>query len=351
MRAFAKDFYLDPLIENKSLIDCSCKVILKKERTKVDFHKINLGRANLLHWDYHADEVKADTPAHCVYHKKGCMSQAVGMLVSLNGPIVTVSDGHNIGGSFSRFHLFSPKESLQQRWGKDARVLLLTLPLSLCNELLTQSGMTSSDSEIDLAPGISLPLHAKPLIANIINNLTYCYERESLGFPFQSMWSQQVEKLTAIFFLQHLHSSFSNHAGKYQDYCDDSYVPKPLSGLEKLEDYLLKHLSAPISLDDMVKVSGYSRSYLHKLCLKYMGASPTIWLRNLRLDAVDKHLRTKPGMSITEVALLYGFGHMGRFSHYFYQRFGHHPSSLKHEGYKHAIKNHAANDCALPDRL
>jgi transcriptional regulator GlxA family with amidase domain len=82
-----------------------------------------------------------------------------------------------------------------------------------------------------------------------------------------------------------------------------------------------------------------------------MGASPTIWLRNLRLDAVDKHLRTKPGMSITEVALLYGFGHMGRFSHYFYQRFGHHPSSLKHEGYKHAIKNHAANDCALPDRL
>lgn len=342
MRAFSKGFYLDPLIENKSLINCSCKVKIKNERAKVDFHKINLGQANLLHWDYHSDGVETETPVHGVYHQQNNMSQAVGMLVSLNGSIETVSDGHHIGGSFSRFHLFSPKKSLHQRWGKDARVLLLTVPLSLCNELLTQTGVTPSEGNIDLAPGISLPLHAKPLIANIINNLTYCYEREALGFPFQSMWSQQVEKLTAIFFLQHLHRSFSNHAGKYQDYCDDSYVPKPLTGLEKLEDYLLKHLAAPISLDDMAKVSGYSRSYLHKLCLKYMGSSPVIWLRNLRLDAVNEHLKTNPGMSVTEVALLYGFSHMSRFSGYFHKRFGYHPSSLKYEGYKHATQSHSA---------
>ena len=331
MRAFAKDFYLDPLLKKRTLVDCSCDVTIKKKRDDVNFHKLNLGQANLLHWDYHSDEVEADTPAHCVYHHPDCTSQAVGMLVSLNGPITTLSDAHNVGGGFSRFHLFSPKKGLYQHWGKDAQVLLLTVPLSLCSELLTQTGMTPSESDMDLVPGVSLPLHTKPLIASIINNLTYCYEREALGFPFQSMWSQQVERLTAIFFLQHLHSSFSAHAGQYQDHFDNKYDLKPLTGLEKLEDYLQQHLSAPISLDDMVKVSGYSRSYLHSLCVKYMGSSPAIWLRNLRLDAVDEHLKTQPGTSVTDVALLYGFGHMGRFSGYFHKRFGYHPSSLKYQ--------------------
>lgn len=326
MTIFAKDFYLDPLFEAQEILDCSCKVRIKKEKTTVDFHKISIGQADLLHWHYHSGEVETDTYSA---HQQGCMSPSLGMLIPLNGPIVTISDGYTIGNHSSSFHLHSPKETLSQHWGGNARVLLLTIPISSCSDLLAKMGITAHEEDISLAPGVSLPPNFKPLVINIINNLTYCYERSALGLPFQDIWNKQIEDLAATFLLQHLHSSFSNHLEKHQKYLESANVTKTVTGLEKLEDYLLKHLAAPVSLADMVKVSGYSRSYLHKLCLKYVGSSPMIWLRNLRLDAVDEHLKTKPGTSITDVALLYGFGHMGRFSGYFHKRFGYHPSSLK----------------------
>lgn len=329
MTIFAKDFYLNPLLEvQEELKDCSCNIKLKKERAKADAQKISIGQANLLHWHSQSDGVEVDSYADCI-HQQNPMSSSLGMFIPLNGPIVTVVDGHPIRDHSSGFHLFSPKEHTYQEWGENSRVLLLTIPLSSCNRLLAQSGITASEKDVSLAPGISLSPRTKPLVVNIINNLTYCYERSSMSFPFQDTWDKQIEELAAIFLLQHLHSSFNNHIQKHQKYLDSTSVTKAVTGLEKLEDYLLKHLAAPISLDDMIKVSGYSRSYLHKLCLKYIGSSPMIWLRNLRLDAVDEHLKTKPGTSITDVALFYGFGHMGRFSGYFHKRFGYHPSSLK----------------------
>ncbi len=44
-------------------------------------------------------------------------------------------------------------------------------------------------------------------------------------------------------------------------------------------------------------------------------------LRNMRLDAVRARLRLKPDVSVTETALAHGFGHLGRFSHYYHERF------------------------------
>ena len=329
MKAFANDFYLKPLFEaRKDLVDCSCTIKVKKERAETDFHKISIGQTDLLHWHNRSDEVEATTYQHC-FHHQSFSSPYIGMFIPLSGSIVTAADGYNIEGHAAGFHLFSYKEHVYQRWGKDVRVLLLTIPLSAHSKLLAQSGITSTEEDISLNPGISLPPHAKPLIVNIINNLTSCYERSSLDFPFQDAWNKQIEDLATTFLLQHLHSSFSNHTEKHQAYLEGRNTPKPVTGLEKLEDYLLKHLAAPISLEDMAKVSGYSRGYLHKLCLKHIGFSPMVWLRNLRLDAVDEHLKAEPGMNVTDVALLYGFGHMGRFSGYFHKRFGYHPSSLK----------------------
>ena len=330
MRAFANDFYLKPLFEaREGLVDCSCTVKVKNERGKTDFHKISVGQADLMHWYTPSDKLEVTTHSDCIHAPRNSTTPSLNMFASLNGPIVTVADDYNIGGHTSGFHVFSHKEQVYQHWGKNSQVLWLTIPLATCSELLAQSGITHAEEDVSLNPGISLPPHAKPLIVNIINNLTSCYERNSLGLPFQDTWNKQIENLAATFLLQHLHSSFSNHTEKHQAYLEGHNASKPVNGLEKLEDYLLKHLAAPISLEDMTKVSGYSRGYLHKLCIKYIGSSPMIWLRNLRLDAVDEHLKTKPGMSVTDTALLYGFGHMGRFSGYFHKRFGYHPSSLK----------------------
>ena len=44
------------------------------------------------------------------------------------------------------------------------------------------------------------------------------------------------------------------------------------------------------------------------------------WVRNLRLDAAHQVLQSRPRPNVTEVALGHGFGHLGRFSAFYYQQ-------------------------------
>ena len=44
------------------------------------------------------------------------------------------------------------------------------------------------------------------------------------------------------------------------------------------------------------------------------------------LDAARRHLQLHPGATVGDTALAFGFGHAGRFSHYYEARFGELPS-------------------------
>ncbi|MCY1310697.1 Helix-turn-helix domain protein [compost metagenome] len=49
-------------------------------------------------------------------------------------------------------------------------------------------------------------------------------------------------------------------------------------------------------------------------------------LRHLRLEAARERLLRAPGLSITEVALEFGFANLGRFASYYRERYGELPS-------------------------
>lgn len=67
--------------------------------------------------------------------------------------------------------------------------------------------------------------------------------------------------------------------------------------------------------------AGVSLRTLNALCRRYHGATPMELLRNIRLDAARVQLLTDPVASITDTALTFGFGHLGRFSAYDFARF------------------------------
>ncbi len=59
----------------------------------------------------------------------------------------------------------------------------------------------------------------------------------------------------------------------------------------------------------------------------FTGQTPTEWWRGYRLDRVDAALRAgRPGTSVTDCALAYGFNHLGRFAEQYRARFGRSPS-------------------------
>lgn len=104
---------------------------------------------------------------------------------------------------------------------------------------------------------------------------------------------------------------------------------KPISprDVKRAIDYMESNLDTPITLADIVEVSGIPGRTLFKHFQDWKGVSPMRYLRNARFQRVREALRrAPPDASVTEIALSWGFAHMGRFAVEYRKRFGESPS-------------------------
>ena len=92
-------------------------------------------------------------------------------------------------------------------------------------------------------------------------------------------------------------------------------------------DYMEARLGSPIAIADIAEASGIAGRTLFKHFRDFHGVSPMQYLRNSRFEKVREALgRADPEQSVTEIAMNWGFTHMGRFSVEYRQRFGESPS-------------------------
>lgn len=92
-------------------------------------------------------------------------------------------------------------------------------------------------------------------------------------------------------------------------------------------DFMEAKLGSPISVVDIAEASGVAGRTLFKHFQDHHGISPMRYLRNARFEKVrDALRRAQPEESVTEIAMAWGFSHMGRFSVEYRSRFGERPS-------------------------
>ena len=114
--------------------------------------------------------------------------------------------------------------------------------------------------------------------------------------------------------------------------CVDSRVKGELASGEstvmRAEEFLLAHLTTPVSAADVAEHVGVSVRSLSRGFNARHGMGPMAFLRARRFEAASEALRnTSSGeVSVTDVALRYGFSHLGRFSIEYRRRFGESPS-------------------------
>lgn len=95
----------------------------------------------------------------------------------------------------------------------------------------------------------------------------------------------------------------------------------------RARDYIHEHLSAPITLADLVGVSGVPGRTLLKHFRDAHGVSPMRYVRELRMQRVRAELASGAAARVADCALRWGFAHPGRFSIDYRRRFGESPSS------------------------
>ncbi|WP_284454465.1 AraC family transcriptional regulator [Cupriavidus campinensis] len=100
--------------------------------------------------------------------------------------------------------------------------------------------------------------------------------------------------------------------------------------VRKVQEYLDAHAHEPIRAEQMAQVAGVSLRSLYAGFREFCGVSPMQYLRDLRLERARADLLGGGG-SVSGVALRWGFGHLGRFSAEYRERFGESPKeSLRH---------------------
>jgi transcriptional regulator GlxA family with amidase domain len=113
---------------------------------------------------------------------------------------------------------------------------------------------------------------------------------------------------------------FDNHSGA-------SSVAVP-SYVRRAEAFITAHLKGDITLDDIVAASRVSARTLFHGFRKVHGIGPWAWARARRLEgARDSLTAGEPSSTrVTDIALEWGFAHLGRFSAAYRLRFGESPS-------------------------
>ncbi|MDM1248859.1 MULTISPECIES: AraC family transcriptional regulator [Acinetobacter] len=98
--------------------------------------------------------------------------------------------------------------------------------------------------------------------------------------------------------------------------------------IKSTQDYIHAHLHENLTIEILAQHAGISVRSLFLGFQKYLNMTPMQYLKELRFKQVHEEL-IQGNQAITEVALKWGFTHLGRFSQEYKKRYGYSPSETK----------------------
>ncbi|MEH6581187.1 MAG: helix-turn-helix transcriptional regulator [Halioglobus sp.] len=115
------------------------------------------------------------------------------------------------------------------------------------------------------------------------------------------------------------------------NYSDELFSSQKLSTapsiVTRAEAFMNSRANTPITMSDVFTHVGCSRNTLFNNFRKFRGYTPWEFLTTTRLELVHQQLLApQEGNSVTSIAQLLGFSHMGRFSQMYRKRYGERPS-------------------------
>jgi len=113
-----------------------------------------------------------------------------------------------------------------------------------------------------------------------------------------------------------------NYTGEMQD----RVRRIPAAVVRRAEEFIIAHLNDPLTIGDIAAAAGVSARSLHRNFRLHRGYSPMDFLRLARLERVRAEFETgRQNITVTSIAMDYGFFHLGRFAHFYKRRYGESP--------------------------
>ena len=99
-------------------------------------------------------------------------------------------------------------------------------------------------------------------------------------------------------------------------------------------DFVLGHLDEALPLERVARSADFSPFHFHRIFRSLVGETLAHFVKRVRLERALKILSHEPSRTLTDVALVCGFGSSSDFSRSFKQRFGVPPSAFDLEAFR-----------------
>lgn len=257
----------------------------------------------------------------------------------LRGTAEVESDGTPMRIGYGEVAVLAPRRSIRLLWQPGCEQLIVKLPHELLRRAACRDcplGHCAGATAASACPvwgspvGKIAPAAASHWLALMQQLLALLPAGNDAGAQPQPLrhpaWLGPFEQAAALYLHEHYEAGADGASPA------DARTPGSAAGinrdttagarLERLEAFIRSRPFAPLSLVDLARVAGVTTRTLNAICHRNRGVSPMELLRNLRLEGARDRLLHDADASITDVALEHGFGHLGRFSAYYRERFG-----------------------------
>jgi AraC-like DNA-binding protein len=238
--------------------------------------------------------------------------------IALAGAFRSGSLGEEMEFSGDRAQLINPIAPVTMRWSPSCRLLVLRLDKAMVRDYVdVLSGGKARGTPL-FGEAISLATPAGRRLRRTIE-FVLAESGNEASLLRSPMAARQIQQ---VLFAQLL-------AASHHDLPVDDTLPRGIPYyVKRADDFIAANVARDISLVDIVASSGVSMRTLYYGYRRCHGVGPVARLKRLRLDRAKADLdAAHPASStVTDIAMRWGFPHLGRFAADYRARFGASPS-------------------------
>ena len=218
--------------------------------------------------------------------------------------------------------LLSPTLPLRMRWGDACPQVILRIEREVMERHAQRHFGDDRRVPVEFEPAFTLSSPQGACLAQMLPMLADAIATD--GHPLRHPLAfEQLESTLLNLLLYGQPNSARNGA---------RVAPAPLAPfyVRRVEEYIRTHVDEPLTIERLAELAGVSPSTLFAGFRNRHGITPMAFVRQLRLQHVRDELLddATPGLaSVTDVALKWGFAHLGRFAIDYKRAFGESPSA------------------------
>ncbi len=216
--------------------------------------------------------------------------------------------------------ILNPHLATTMIWEERCRQVLVWIDRQAMQEHLAAHLGAAPGKPLTFTGGIDLSTGEGARLRQLVLHLVEDVDRGTPPIGNGSLMARQIEAAVMAGLLDAQAHNFRGATGS-------SAARLAPRQIRQAEEFMLAHLDRPIDLDDVARSSGVSTRALQKGFRDFRDTTPMNFLRDARLDHAHRDLQSAaPGLTVTDVALRWGFSHFGRFAQVYRGRYGCSPS-------------------------